>query len=231
MEIDALAGNWWALGLRGVTAILFGALTFTLPAVTLAVLVLLFGAYALVEGVLNVIAAVRGRGQAQPSWAPLVGGLVSIAAGIVTFVLPGLTELALLYVIAVWAVISGISEIVAAVGLSRRIKGEAWLGLNGLLSIVFGLLTMLIPGAGAVSVAWLIGAYAMVLGALLLGLSLRLRRWPAGQQSSILVRPLHGRTPSMGSGPSRACQRGARWRGRPARMGWGIRCRDGGSRT
>ncbi len=191
MDIDALAKNWWAVALRGIAAILFGGLTFGLPAVTLAALVLLFGAYALVGGVLTVLAAIRGRGDAQPWWALLLGGLVSIAAGIVTFVLPGLTELMLLYMIAAWAIVIGVLEIVAALRLRRRIQGETWLVLNGALSIVFGVLTMLVPSAGALSVAWLIGAYAIVVGVLLLGLSFRLRDWRAGQHGAV-VSPVGG---------------------------------------
>src|SRR2546428_2769420 len=177
MNIDSLAKNWWALALRGVAAMIFGVLAFVLPGVTLAVLVLLFGGYALVEGVLNVIAAVRGRGDDQPWWALLLEGLVSIAAGIVAFVVPGVTELALLYIIAAWAIVTGALEIVAAIRLRRRISGEAWLALDGVLSVAFGVLTMLMPGAGALSLAWLIGAYAIVFGALLFGAALRLRHW------------------------------------------------------
>ena len=175
MSIDSLAKNWWAVALRGVAAIIFGVLAFVLPSVTLTVLILLFGGYALVEGALNLFAAVRGRGDDQPWWALLFEGFVSVAAGIVTFVLPGLTELALLYVIAAWAIVTGALEIVAAVRLRRRITGEVWLALNGVLSIAFGVLTVLVPGAGALSLVWLIGAYAIVFGALLLGLSWRLR--------------------------------------------------------
>ena len=185
MNVDSLAKNWWALALRGVAAIIFGVLAVVLPSVTLAVLTLLFGSYALVEGALNVLAAVRGRGEDEPWWALLFEGLVSVAAGIVTFVLPGLTELALLYMIAAWAIVTGALEIVAAIRLRRRITGEAWLVLNGILSIVFGALTMLAPGAGALSLAWLIGAYAIGFGILQLGLSLRLRGWRARKASSI----------------------------------------------
>ena len=174
LVIDALSKHWWAVALRGVAAIVFGGLTLALPGVTLAVLTLLFGGYAVVEGGFNVIAAVRGRGEGPPWWALLLQGIVSIAAGVVTFVVPRLTELALLYMIAAWAVVSGIFAIVAAIRL-RRITGVMG-ALNGVLSIVFGALTVLAPGAGALSLAWLIGAYAVAFGALLLGLSLRLRR-------------------------------------------------------
>src|SRR2546422_7435585 len=123
METDALARNWWAIALRGVAAIIFGALTLVVPGVTLAVLILLFGAYALIEGVLNVIAAIRGRGERQSWWPLLLRGLVSIAAGVVTFVLPGLTELALLYVIALWAVVAGGFGKGAAIRLPRPVAG------------------------------------------------------------------------------------------------------------
>ena len=185
MGIDSLANNWWALALRGVAAIVFGILTFILPGVTLAVLILLFGGYAIVEGVLNIVAAVRGRGNDQPWWALLVEGIVSIAAGLITFVFPGLTALALLYVIAAWAVITGVFEIIAAVHLRRRITGEVWLVLNGVLSIVFGALAMLAPAAGALSLVWLIGAYATAFGVLLLALSFRLRGWRADKAAPI----------------------------------------------
>jgi len=185
MNIDGLARNWWALALRGVAAIIFGVLAFVLPGVTLAVLILLFGGYALVTGVLNVLAAVRGRGDDQPWWVLLFEGLLGVAAGIVAFALPGLTELALIYVIAAWAILTGVLQIAAAIGLRRRITGEAWLALNGILSIVFGVLTMLAPGAGALSLVWLIGAYAIGFGILQLGLSLRLRGWRTRKASSI----------------------------------------------
>ena len=168
MDIETLAKNWWALALRGIAAIVFGILALVLPGVTLAVLVLLFGAYALVEGVFNVVAAIRGRGDGSPWWALVLEGSVSIAAGIVAILVPGLTALALLYMIAAWAVVTGVLEIVAAVRLRRQITGELWLALNGVL-------TFLVPGAGALSLAWLIGAYAVLFGLLLLGLAFRLR--------------------------------------------------------
>ena len=182
IDMERLAKSWWALAIRGVAAIIFGVLTLLLPGVTLAVLILLFGSYAIVEGAVNVIAAVRGRGEERAWWALLLAGLVSITAGVVTFLRPGLTELALLYVIAAWAVVTGVLEIAAAIRLRRRIRSEAWLGLNGILSIVFGVLTMLIPGGGALTIVWLIGAYAILFGSLLLRLSFRLRGRRAGKE-------------------------------------------------
>jgi uncharacterized membrane protein HdeD (DUF308 family) len=177
MDVALLARNWWLVALRGVAGIIFGILTFVMPGITLLTLVLLFGGYALVEGVLNVIAAVRGRRQEQRWWALLIEGLVSLAAGIVTFVLPGLTAVVLLYLIAAWAIITGVFELVAAIRLRHRITGEMWLALSGVASIVFGVLMAIFPGAGALAVVLWIGAYAIVFGALLLGLAFRLRRW------------------------------------------------------
>ena len=116
IDMERLAKSWWALAIRGVAAIIFGVLTLLLPGVTLAVLILLFGSYAIVEGAVNVIAAVRGRGEERAWWALLLAGLVSITAGVVTFLRPGLTELALLYVIAAWAVVTGVLEIAAPFG-------------------------------------------------------------------------------------------------------------------
>ncbi len=174
-SVHHLTLNWWALAIRGVLAVLFGIATFFLPGLTLATLVFLFGAYAIVEGVFNLIAAVRGRGSEQPWWALVIEGLVSIAAGIVTFALPGLTTLVLLYVIAAWAVVTGVFEIVAAIRLRARIENEWWLALSGVLSIAFGVLMMIAPGAGALALVLWIGAYAVVFGAMLLALAFRLR--------------------------------------------------------
>jgi len=180
MDLTLLARNWWMVALRGVAAVIFGILTFVLPGVTLAVLVLLFGAYAVVEGVLNVVAAIRGREREGRWWTLLLEGLVSIAAGVVTFVWPGLTALILLYVIAAWAIVTGVLEIVAAVRLRKAITGEWWLALSGILSILFGALLIIAPVAGALAVALWIGAYAIFFGALLIALGFRLRRWREG---------------------------------------------------
>jgi uncharacterized membrane protein HdeD (DUF308 family) len=175
MDTAVLARNWWLVALRGAAAIVFGILAFATPGLTLAVLILLFGAYALVDGIANIIAVFRRHEAEQPWWALLVEGIVSVAAGVVAFVWPGLTAIALVYLIGAWAVITGVLEIVAAVRLREEIQGEAWLILSGALSVVFGLLVMFAPGAGALAVVFYIGAYAIVFGALLLGVAFRLR--------------------------------------------------------
>jgi uncharacterized membrane protein HdeD (DUF308 family) len=176
MDVIVLARNWWAIAIRGVAAILFGLLAFLWPGLTLAALVLLFGAYALVDGIFSIVAAVRRRTGDAPWWALLLEGILGVAAGLVTFFMPGLTAVTLVYVIAAWAIVTGVLEIVAAVRLREQITGEWWLVLSGVLSIVFGGLVMLAPAAGALAITLWIGAYALVFGALLLALAFRLRR-------------------------------------------------------
>ena len=176
MNTATLARNWWAIALRGVAAIIFGILAFVLPGITLAALVLLFGAYALVDGVFSLVAAIRGRGGDAPWWALAIEGVAGVAAGLITFFLPGLTALILLYVIAAWALVTGVLEIVAAVRLRKTITNEWWLAGSGVLSVAFGVFLALFPGAGALALVLWVGAYAIVFGALLVALAFRLRK-------------------------------------------------------
>jgi uncharacterized membrane protein HdeD (DUF308 family) len=171
--VDELTRHWWIIGLRGLAAVLFGVLAFGWPGMTLAVLVLLFGAYALVDGVLTLMAAFRGGVHHRA--VNLIEGVVSILAGLAAFVWPGLTALVLLYIIAFWAIVTGVLEIVAAIRIRRAISNEFGLVIGGILSIVFGVLLLIAPGAGALAVVFLIGAYAIVFGIALLGLAWRLR--------------------------------------------------------
>jgi uncharacterized membrane protein HdeD (DUF308 family) len=174
VDVESLSRNWWAVMLRGLAGILFGLITFFAPAVSLAALVLLFGAYAFADGVLSIVAAVRRRGADR--WGLLLlEGIVGIAAGVLTLLWPGITALALLYVIAAWALVTGAFEIAAAIRLRRVITGEWLLALSGIFSIALGVLLVLFPGAGALAVVIWIGAYAFVFGVLLFALGLRLR--------------------------------------------------------
>ena len=176
VDADSLSHNWWAVVLRGVLGLLFGIITFFAPGLSLAALVTLYGAYALVDGVFAIVSAVRRRGTER--WGMLLlEGIAGIAAGLVTLVWPGITAIALLYLIAAWSLFTGIMEVVAAVRLRKVITGEWMLGLSGVLSIGFGLLLMLFPGVGALAVVLWIGAYAIMFGALLIGLGFRLRSW------------------------------------------------------
>ena len=174
VDVDSLSRNWWAVSLRGLAGILFGIITFFAPGISLAALVLLFGAYAFADGVLTIISAIRRRG-ADRWWLLMLNGLVGIAAGILTLVWPGITALALLYVVAAWALVTGVLEIAAAIRLRKAITGEWLLALSGVLSIALGVMLVLWPGAGALALVIWIGAYAFVFGVLLLALGLRLR--------------------------------------------------------
>lgn len=173
--LRTLAQNWWALVLRGVCAMLFGVGAFVWPGITLAVLILFYGAYALVEGVLAIAWALMGRQAGSFSWGVLLAGLAGVAVGIVTFVSPGLTALALLYLIAAWAIVRGVFEIIAAIHLRRELQNEWLLGLSGLLSVGLGVLLIVAPGAGALALLWWIGAFAFVAGVLMILLGLRLK--------------------------------------------------------
>jgi uncharacterized membrane protein HdeD (DUF308 family) len=173
--LHALAKNWWLVLLRGVAAIIFGVLAFVWPGVTLLTLVLFYGAFALVDGVLAVIAAVTG-GAPAPRWWLAIVGLCGIAAGLLTFLWPGITALVLLIFIAAWAIAIGIFEIIGAIRLRKEIDNEWWLIAGGVLSVLFGLAMLVWPGAGALALIFVIGAYAIVYGIILASFALRLRK-------------------------------------------------------
>jgi uncharacterized membrane protein HdeD (DUF308 family) len=174
VNVDTLARNWWAVLLRGVAGVIFGILTFFAPAISLGALVLLFGAYALVDGVLTIVSAVRNRAAIDRWWVLLLEGIVGVAVGILTFLWPGITALALLYVIAAWALVTGGLEIAAAIRLRKVIDHEWLLTLSGIASVALGVLLVLFPGAGALALVIWIGAYAIVFGALLIALGFKL---------------------------------------------------------
>jgi uncharacterized membrane protein HdeD (DUF308 family) len=171
-----LAHNWWTVALRGAIAILFGLAVFVWPGITLAVLVILFGIFAILGGILA-LAALRDRNTDEPWWLLLLEGLLGIAVGIITFIWPGITGLFLLYLIAAWAIVTGIVEIIAAIGLRKQIENEWLLIAAGIASLLFGILLAIRPVAGAVAILWVIGAYAIFFGVLLLVLGFRLRNW------------------------------------------------------
>ena len=175
MLADTLSRYWWMTLFRGVISILFGIVVFTSPLISLVTLTLLFGAFVLVDGIMHVASAISGRRENEKWWVLLLTGLCGIAVGVLTFVNPAITALALLFYIAVWAIAVGLLEIVAAVRLRKEIEGEFWLILAGAVSIAFGLLLLTRPGAGALSVLWLIGGYAMASGVILIALAFRAR--------------------------------------------------------
>jgi uncharacterized membrane protein HdeD (DUF308 family) len=184
MEV-ALARNWWSLVIRGLAAVALGSATFIWPGITVGALVLLFGAYALLDGVISIVGAWKAA-RAHERWGALIfEGIVGIATAVVTGIIPGLTAIALVSLIAAWALVTGALEIVAAMRLRQYIAHEWLLALSGVASLLFGFLAILLPLAGAVAIAIGIGIYALVFGVLLIGLGFRLRSWtrtpPAGQ--------------------------------------------------
>jgi uncharacterized membrane protein HdeD (DUF308 family) len=185
-----LARYWWALALRGVAAIVFGVIALFWPPAAIAVLVAIFGAYALVDGILNLIAAVRA-GRTGQRWGALVfEGVVSLVVGIVTLFFPVVTALALVLFVGAWSVVTGVAEVVAAIRLRELIQGEWLLALAGILSIAFGVLLFISPLIGAIAIAIWIGVYSLVFGALLVGLALRLRSWVRQQETQIPAGPV-----------------------------------------
>ena len=176
--LRSLADNWWLLLLRGLAAVAFGVLAFVWPGLTLITLTWLWGAYALSDGVIAIGAAFNASGgDAGPRWWLGLSGVVSVLAGVVAFWYTGMTTLVLLMFIAAWAVIIGAAQIWGAIALRRVLQHEWLLILNGALSIAFGVILMVQPGAGALAVAWMIAWYAIVFGFLYIALAFRLRQY------------------------------------------------------
>jgi uncharacterized membrane protein HdeD (DUF308 family) len=173
--LQALARNWWAIVLRGVCAILFGLGAVLWPGITLAALVLLYGAYALLDGLFAVAASFAKRHAGGFQWGVFLAGVAGIVVGVLTFIYPGLTALILLYFIAAWAIVRGVFEIVSAIRLRKELSNEWLLALSGVLSVALGVLLIAAPGAGALALLWWIGAFAIVFGALTVILGFRLK--------------------------------------------------------
>lgn len=178
MLLSSLANNWWLLLLRGLAAIAFGILAFFWPGLTLLTLILLWGVYALCDGALALGAAIFAKSNDMaPRWWLALAGVISILAGLATFLYPGMTALVLLMFIAAWAIIIGALQIWGAIEW-RKLLDDAWLlALNGVLSIAFGALLFAQPGAGAVALVWMIGWFAVVFGCLNVALAFRLKRF------------------------------------------------------
>jgi len=173
--LDALARNWWLILLRGICALVFGILTFIWPGVTLLTLIAFYGAFALIDGALAIWAAITG-GEMASRWWLLIVGLLGVAAGLITLMMPGVTALVLLFFIAFWAIATGVMQIVGAIRLRKEIDNEWMLILGGALSVLFGLIVLIAPGAGALGLIWAIAAYSIVFGILFVALALRLRK-------------------------------------------------------
>lgn len=168
--LDAFAKNWWVLLIRGIFAVLFAVMAFTLPGPTLVTLVLLYGIYAFADGMTALFVGGSAR-----AWWLVLPGILGVMVGICTFIYPGITAVALLYLIAAWALVRGVFEIVTAIQLRKEISNEWMMILGGILSIIFGVVLVANPAAGALAVVWIIGVYAFIFGSMMIVLAFRLR--------------------------------------------------------
>lgn len=173
---SSLASVWWLFLLRGLAAVAFGILALLWPGVALWTLVLLFGAYVLVDGIVALLSGIVGIGGIRLRWWLVMIGLIGVAAGIATFVWPQITAIILLYLIAGWAVASGVFQVIGGIRLRRDIENEWLLILSGTVSVIFGVVLFLMPSAGALAVVWIVAIYAILHGIALLSFALVLRK-------------------------------------------------------
>lgn len=175
---SALRRSWWLLLLRGIAAVTFGVLTFIWPQISLLTLIMVYGIYAFADGILALVAAIRGGGMV-PRWWLALAGVVSILTAIVVFAWPDLTALILVYMIGFWSILRGALEIIGAIRLRNEISNEWSLGAAGALSVIFGLILVFMPGAGAIGLLWLIASWAVLFGLLLIWVAFRLKKLAA----------------------------------------------------
>lgn len=174
--MNQLTYNWLTVALRGVLAIVVGLIAIFFPQITLTVLIALFAAFALLEGLFLIISGIRSRNEHERWWVLIIQGLLGLGAGVIALLAPLATALALLYLMAAWAIAAGIMEIAAAIRLRKEIKGEWMLILDGVITVLFGLALVLVPGAGLLFLIWMIGGFKLASGVLLLMLAFRLRK-------------------------------------------------------
>ena len=174
MLLETFKRHWWVAVLRGVAAIIFGIIAFTHPVMAAATLVLFFGAWVLIDGIFRIVGAIRDRSDSDWGW-QLVIGILGVMVGLLTFHAPGITALALVIYIAAWALMIGATEIALAIKMRREIKGEWFLILMGLASIIFAGLLLWNPIAGAAALIWIIAWYAVIMGVLAIIFGFRVR--------------------------------------------------------
>ncbi len=172
-----LIGNWWALALRGVVAILFALIAFIKPGIAAEVVILLFGAYALLDGIFALVAALRAAQHHGRSGGLLLEGIVNIVIAVIVFAWPGPALVALIYLIAIWAIVTGVALVAAGMALIR-LSGEWLLVVSGALSILLGLILFVQPAVGVVALSWWLGIYALLFGIMLLSVAFRIRYHP-----------------------------------------------------
>jgi uncharacterized membrane protein HdeD (DUF308 family) len=169
-----LIGNWWAMALRGAAAILFAIIAFTAPNLTATALILVFGAYTLLDGIFAFVAAQRAAHRHGRSWPLVFEGTLDIVLALICFIFPGIAVVALIYLVGFWALLSGIALVIAGFSL-LRLNGHLLVILAGVVSIFLGIVLLAHPGAGVVALAWWLGAYALLFGIVLVSAAFRLR--------------------------------------------------------
>ena len=173
--LHVLARNWWAVALRGAVAVIFGLLAVALPGIAIIWLVVLFAAYMLIDGVFAIVAGARAAQHHERWWPFALEGAADIAAGLIAVIWPTITAIVLVYLIAVWAIVTGI--LMVSAGFSPRRPHGAWLlVLSGLISVLLGIVFIGWPGVGVIAIGWWIGIYAIAFGVVLLLFAFRLRR-------------------------------------------------------
>lgn len=175
--IRMFSRNWWTFLGRGLFAILFGTLALALPELTLIVMIWMFGGYIIADGLFQIVYAITRRKEFQRWWLLLLEGIFSLALGVITFVWPGITGIALFMMIVAWAIVTGVLEIAAAIQLRRILENEWLLAFSGILSILLGIAMLVWPGASVLALAWMIGIYAIAFGITLILLGFRLKNW------------------------------------------------------
>lgn len=176
----SLTKNWWLFLLRGILALIFGLVAIFFPIAAFTTLVFVFGAFALADGIFAIVSALTSQAKSENWWWLVLGGLFGILIGILTLLQPAVVTGALLLLIAAWAIVTGLFQIITAIRLRKEITGEFWLILSGLFSVIFGVLVILSPAAGAFTIGFLIGIYALVFGVTLIMLAFRLRKHGVG---------------------------------------------------
>lgn len=173
--VRVMADNWWVPLLRGIAAVLFGLMALIWPGLTVYALLIVFGAYAIFDGIMSIIIGFQRKTEDDRWWSWALDGFLSIVIGLMALFWPEATALAFVIWMAAWAVVAGIFRIVAAIRLRAEIEGEWALGLSGLLMVIWGVLMAMIPAAGLLSIAWLIGLFALLIGVVMIVLAFRLR--------------------------------------------------------
>jgi len=183
--LTQMARHWWVWVLRGFLAVTFGVTAYIWPQITIGVLVLSFGAYVLVDGLFEVAGSIAHRDQYEGWWLLLLDGIFGIGVGIATFIWPNITGIVLVYLIAAWAIVGGLFAIIAAIQLRKEIDNEWLVVVSGILSVVFGVVIAVAPGTGALAMVWVIAAFAIFFGIMLIAFGYRVRSW--GEEMGLLT--------------------------------------------